>query len=507
MRDAAACEGVRPGGLGLFSTDMKLTPEQEAVVARDLGPGEVLKVIAFAGTGKTTTLVRYALARPRTRFLYVAFNKSVQLEAAAKFPANVVCRTSHALAFARFGAKHRERLVSGFKANTVMQALELDGYEAAKFTIDTLMNYLVSADARVAKRHIPFACRQYFEALKRPMPDVVGLANRLGRLMCTAENPEIGMVHDGYLKLFQLARPRLNYDCILLDEAQDITPVTAEVILSQPDTPKILVGDPNQQIYSFRGAQNSMARLKSTETLYLTGSFRFHAKIAAVANLVLKQFKDEKKKLRGLRKARATRSGGPKTIIARTNAKVFDEAVAQTRRGKTVGFVGGLGGYRFNRILDVYRLFQREPHQIRDPYIRSFPAFGEMEAYARAVEDREMMSLCKVVQNHRHQIPLQVRAIIEKAVDEKQADVVLTTAHKAKGLEWSEVTLADDFPDLVVGGEPISKEDLEADEFNLIYVSLTRAMDRLRLAPGCSLQALLAYVRQQEDPTSPPPDG
>ncbi|MDZ7597044.1 MAG: UvrD-helicase domain-containing protein [Desulfobacterales bacterium] len=279
---------------------MKLTPEQEAVVARDLGPGEVLKVIAFAGTGKTTTLVRYALARPRTRFLYVAFNKSVQLEAAAKFPANVVCRTSHALAFARFGAKHRERLVSGFKANTVMQALELDGYEAAKFTIDTLMNYLVSADARVAKRHIPFACRQYFEALKRPMPDVVGLANRLGRLMCTAENPEIGMVHDGYLKLFQLSRPRLHYDCILLDEAQDITPVTAEVILSQPDTPKILVGDPNQQIYSFRGAQNSMARLKSTETLYLTGSFRFHAKIAAVANLVLKQFKDEKKKLRGL---------------------------------------------------------------------------------------------------------------------------------------------------------------------------------------------------------------
>jgi F-box protein 18 (helicase) len=117
------------------------------------------------------------------------------------------------------------------------------------------------------------------------------------------------------------------------------------------------------------------------------------------------------------------------------------------------------------------------------------------------------MSLCKVVQNHRHQIPLQVRAITERAVDEKQAEVVLTTAHKAKGLEWPDVTLTDDFPDLMVNGEPISKNDLEADEFNLIYVSLTRAMDRLRLAPGCSLHALLAYVRQQEASEPLPPEG
>lgn len=476
---------------------MKLTSEQAAVVGRDLGPGEVLKVIAFAGTGKTTTLVRYARSRPGLRFLYVAFNKGVQVSAAARFPANVVCKTSHALAFPRFGAKHKDRLVSAFKANTVQQALDLESPEAAKFTIDTLMTYLVSADARVAKRHIPFAARQHFEMLRRPVPDFIQLANRLGRLMCNAENADIGMVHDGYLKLFQLSRPRLPYDCILLDEAQDINPVTADLIFSQPGTPKILVGDPNQQIYSFRGAQNAMAQVKPTATLYLTGSFRFHAKIAAVANMVLKQFKGEKKKLRGLRQKSAAKTGGPKTIIARTNAKVFDAALQQILKGRTVGFVGGIGGYRFNRILDAYRLYQGEPHRIRDSYLRSFPAFGEMERYAKAVEDREIASLCKVVQTHRHRIPQQIQAIREKAVDESCADVILTTAHKAKGLEWPDVTLADDFPELVVGGEPIPKESLEPDEFNLIYVSLTRAMDHLRLAEGCSLKALLTYFRQQ----------
>ena len=77
----------------------RLTKEQQAIVDCDLKPGQTLKVMAFAGTGKTSTLVAYAKARPRMRFLYLAFNKSVQLEAAARFPSNVVARTAHALAF------------------------------------------------------------------------------------------------------------------------------------------------------------------------------------------------------------------------------------------------------------------------------------------------------------------------------------------------------------------------------------------------------------------------
>ena len=33
------------------------------------------------------------------------------------------------------------------------------------------------------------------------------------------------MSHDGYLKLYQLSKPKLyNYDILLIDEAQDLTP-------------------------------------------------------------------------------------------------------------------------------------------------------------------------------------------------------------------------------------------------------------------------------------------
>ena len=38
-------------------------------------------------------------------------------------------------------------------------------------------------------------------------------------------NKKVNMSHDGYLKVYQLMRPSLrDYDCILIDEAQDLTP-------------------------------------------------------------------------------------------------------------------------------------------------------------------------------------------------------------------------------------------------------------------------------------------
>lgn len=50
---------------------MEYTEEQKGIINFDPSPGEVVKVNAFAGTGKTTLLKGYTLARPNTKFLYV----------------------------------------------------------------------------------------------------------------------------------------------------------------------------------------------------------------------------------------------------------------------------------------------------------------------------------------------------------------------------------------------------------------------------------------------------
>lgn len=485
---------------------IKLTEEQNRIVRCDLSPGEILKVMAFAGSGKTTTLVAYAEARPRMRFLYIAFNKSVQLEAAEIFPPNVVCRTSHALAFGSHGYRHKHRITSGFKANTVKVVLGLEKYEDAKFTIDTLYNYLISAAPKVSKAHIPFNASAFYEQRKEKLPDFVDWANRLGRLMCDRSDDQIGMLHDGYLKLYQLSNPVLPYDCILLDEAQDINPVTSAFVLSQtgrtcgPNPPSIiLVGDSHQQIYSFRGARDTLKKIKTSKTMALTRSFRFDNNIARVANMVLKTFKGEKHRLVG---TQVNRSAKPKwnpkkyTIIARTNAGVFDQAAKLAPKNK-IGFIGGVHSYRLNLIKDIYHLYQGERKKIADGYISSFSGYHALKLYAQTVEDVELSSVCKVVEAHKFAIPRLVEMMQAQAVDAAKAEVILTTAHKSKGLEWENVLMLDDFPDLVEKGGLIDPADLDPDEFNLIYVAMTRTISNLKFHKDGTLPDFVRRIQKQ----------
>jgi len=468
---------------------IQTTKEQNKIINQDLLPGETLKIMAFAGTGKTTTLVEYTKKRPDLRFLYIAFNKSVQLEAAQKFPKNVIARTTHSLAFRVKGFQHKDRLVKGFRANQVMEALHLEKYEDARFTMDTLNNYLVSSDPKVTSHHIPAMAWGFYKKNKIPPPNLVAHANSLGRLMCDGSNETIGMLHDGYLKLYQLSNPKLQYDCILLDEAQDINPVTSAIVFAQAKTnqnPKpcsiILVGDGHQQIYSFRGAKDTLKTFKAARTRYLTQSFRFDNNIARLANMVLKTFKKETRKIVGTKVDRIEKPKWDQnhhTIIARTNAALFDKAVRLYKRHK-IGFVGGVGNYRLSILKDVYYLFKKDMLKIQDPYIKSFSTFKDLKAYAKAVEDFELSSVCKMVEKYTTGIPGHVDRIMEQSVDPAKAGILMTTAHKSKGLEWSNVLLMDDFHSLVKEEKIIDPAGIEPDEFNLIYVAMTRARVNLK---------------------------
>ena len=487
---------------------IQITSEQKKIIDCDLAPGDTLKIMAFAGTGKTTTLVEYTRKRPEMRFLYMAFNKSVQMEAAKKFPAHVTARTTHSLAYQARGFKYRDRLVKGFKANQVMMALGLDRYEDARFAMDTLSHYLVSADPKVCRHHIPAMAWAFYKKNNTPLPDLMGHANRLGRLMCDGSDDSIGMLHDGYLKLYQLSNPLLPYDCILLDEAQDINPVTAAIVFDQvrsnldhPPCAIILVGDGHQQIYSFRGAKDALKAFRAAKTRYLTQSFRFDNNIARVANMILGQFKNERRKINGTRVNRTEKpQWDPEhhTIIARTNATLFDKAVRLYKR-HAIGFVGGVGNYRLTLLKEVYALYKKNTSRIKDPYIRSFNTFGDLKSYARSVEDFELSSVCTMVEKYTTSIPGHVDQIMKQAVDEDQAGILLTTAHKSKGLEWDNVLLMNDFHPLVKEDTIIDPAGIDPDEFNLIYVAMTRARVNLRFDRESDIPRFIRLLIKQKN--------
>ncbi len=468
----------------------ELTKEQRRVVGYDIHRNSVLKVIAFAGTGKTATLLEYAKARPHMRFLYMAFNRSMREEAQRKFPSNVTCHTTHSLAFRRFGRPHQPRLIKGLKLNSVKSALRLNTFREAHVVFETFESFLRSADRKVHTRHLPYMSKRDPQKLSF----YLSKAAELWVTMCHAKSDQIGMLHDCYLKQYQLWGPKLDYDCILLDEAQDTNPVVANIFLSQ-DCPRILVGDPHQQIYAWRGARDAMESIDAEKDFYLTGTFRFGSEIAWIANKILGTFKWETEKIEGKRSEGKKDDRQEYAIIARTNAVVFDKATGLCLTHK-IAFLGGIEGYRFDDIRDVYFLYAGKIAEIKNKYIRDFETYRALEAYAEETDDRELKSRCKVVEKYTDTIPNWVERIEASTVDRPQADVILTTAHKSKGDQFSKVRLCSDFPELFQDGELISPTELGPDEANLLYVAVTRAKEVLQFSAYWDWQKFLSFDRQ-----------
>lgn len=75
------------------------------------------------------------------------------------------------------------------------------------------------------------------------------------------------------------------------------------------------------------------------------------------------------------------------------------------------------------------------------------------------------------------------------------ADVVFSTAHKSKGMEWNTVVLLDDFIPTLISGM-ISGEEQE--ERNLLYVAVTRAKRKLIINPACYYTLLAVGDRREK---------
>ena len=63
-----------------------------------LGSQDAIRILAYASTGKTNTLVEMCKRDPVIRFLLVVFNKSVELQNKV-FPPNVTVMTANALSY------------------------------------------------------------------------------------------------------------------------------------------------------------------------------------------------------------------------------------------------------------------------------------------------------------------------------------------------------------------------------------------------------------------------
>lgn len=496
--------GRHSGGRDLFAP--KLTDEQLAV--RD-SKVRALQVCAYAGTGKTATLVERANANPTQRILYVAFNKSIADEARRKFPGNVTCQTSHALAFRQFGAAYRAKLGTP-GVRSVMAAVGVKSPRYASAVLACLNGWFASADREIHERHIPLHVVVRRPGVDAPMSaphyeEVVHGAKVLWQRMQDKENQAVVMAHDGYFKLWSLSSPRLGYDAIYFDEAQDANPALTAVLSAQKHAGLTMVGDPFQSLYAFRGATNAMERSHYDQRLHLSQSFRFGPAVAEVASHILK-LRGATLPLRGLASIPSAIGEIPRdgsyTRIGRTNSSIVAAAVEETARGRSLFFVGGIAGYPFGDLLDVYQLWAGQKEAIKNPDIQGFDDYTEYQETAEQAEDRAAIRLIKLVAQFGHQVPQLVERVqSQTTTDPRAANVTFATSHKAKGLEWSRVIIEDDFPavlDNVGALLPHYAETNEGkQELNMLYVAATRAVNVLDLSTSASLREIISAARRR----------
>jgi hypothetical protein len=466
---------------------MELTDEQSRVVA---SKAHRLVVEAGAGAAKTTTLSAYAQARPSESLLYIAFNRAIAEEAKTRMPANVKAQTMHSMAWRKarelFGDGAMDKVGNTYPS-TVARCLACSPLVATG-ALGAVQTWCGSADDELDEGHLPV---EIVERTQDPEA-MMRAARALWRRMLDPSDRAVLLPHDAYLKLYQLDRPQLRYTRVLCDEAQDLSPSTFELLRDQRAA-VVLVGDSAQAIYGFRGTTDALRRLQADERLPLSRSFRFGEGVAAMANALLFAYKPgHRLKLVGGGQPRQTALrfdlAESHAIIARTNASLFDAAVQALHMNRPYHFIGGVQGYKFDRLLDCYHLWAADTKAIRDPYVRSFRTFAEMEEMAEAADDKELKRLVRVVLDYQRDVPTLVERICAKHVALATGEcaksfngLTFCTAHKSKGLEFERIWLADDYLRLMERGQELPVEDVDPQEINVLYVALTRARAAVRL--------------------------
>lgn len=478
---------------------MQLTIEQQAIVReaeRIVQQSlQAMRVPAFAGTGKTSTLIEVAKALAGYKILYVAFNRSTADEARTKFPKNTDCRTAHSLAYrATIGHFGKDRntfstmmIVRDIQDSPIIRPITnlLDDRKAAAFAVfQTITRFCQGARSKIGEMHVPtaFKVRIPEQDRKRAIDQMVQTAQAMWNEI-SRKDSRIHVNPDIYLKYWALTNPRLPYDVIMFDEAQDANPVMLYLIMRQK-AQQIYVGDSHQQIYSFRGAIDAMDKVPGEE-LPLTKSWRFGPQIADWANQILLLLGEQRMVVGGGPEGRVLDGGGHSdsgAVLCRGNAGVVRETVMALNRGSKVAVVGGT--WEAVKLMEsAYQLFcGGKPNH---PELGIFSSWGEFIEYSETDEGASMRPIIRLVEEYEDGIPdlcqrLKERPEGEIYKNEADADIVISTAHKAKGREWDYVRFSDDFPPLVVEDDK-GDVKLNREEANLVYVSITRAMKELNL--------------------------
>jgi superfamily I DNA/RNA helicase len=264
---------------------------------------------------------------------------------------------------------------------------------------------------------------------------------------------------------------------------------------------KIIVGDMHQQIYGWRYAINSLQQV-NFPVYNLTHSFRFDEEVALVANKILawKQMLHQPPAVKIIGAGKPSEIVATKATLGRTNVSLLLNAISQWQHGglSKLFFEGNIHSYTFAdegaSLYDVLHLYNGKTDKIKDKLIAEMKSMKELEEYIQKTEDNSLSIIVDVVKEFGNRLPGLIADLKKNHTTTKEeADMIFSTVHRCKGMEYDEVTLLSDFITAVKlekhiaenGGDEMNAANRNrlAEEVNILYVAATRAKSKLLIPP------------------------
>jgi len=519
-----------------------LTPLQRDAVILEASP---LAILAGAGSGKTRVLTRRIAWRVATETaepghtLAVTFTRKAAGELRHRLGAlgvrdGVAAGTFHALALAQLRRWWSERnqpepaildrkvrllgpLLAGRRAGPTVQAMDVASeIEWAKARGVGPDRY--GEESTRAGRRPPLALEDFValfrryedEKRKRGLVDFDDLLWQAGSAL--ADDARFA------------AATRWRFRHIYVDEFQDVNPVQFRLLQGWlgDRLDLCVVGDPNQAIYSWNGADPTLLtrftdRFPTAHVARLTDNFRSTPQVLAVANAVLadgragrseaselvahnsagpvpvvRSFATEVDEARGiarhLRRAHgASRPWSALAVLVRTNAQAVSICEALAAASVPFRVRGDAGFLNQPEVKEAIAALRRLPKTTParsavadlDEVLAAGTGTAErsanIEELVRLVAEYDALEPTGSIASFLSWLSATVRT---EAPDAAGDAVEVVSFHRAKGLEWPVVVVAG----LEKGLVPIGHADgpaAEAEERRLLYVALTRAREEL----------------------------
>ena len=469
---------------------MNGTQEQEQIWKEMKDENNHMMVYAGAGTGKTYTIVEGAkYVSGKKGFL--AFNKAIATELGRKLPSDCEAMTFHSLGLSAIKKQNRACKVDGKKNYKIINLLLGQKYKSAP-ALNKLISLLKSSMAdwedKHAINHIIDKYNIEFDGLIDEQEAIEFLPTIRNHCM------DISVVDfDDMIWMPVVMNLKVNhYDVLFVDEAQDFNEVQRQLILKACNGGRmIVVGDPKQAIYGFRGADGSSMKMfqnKLTESSRgvnvhsLSITWRCPKSVVAEANRFFKDYtcRDDAEEGSVNKNVGFNPSVGD-LVLCRVNAPLVGECFNLIAQGIPAFVLGRDIGYSLQLL--IKKVTENGSMRI-EQFIPQLNAHVEVatQVLKRAEKDKQIQTLSD---KHKCIVHLTGKTTTVKGIldniktifgDGKKKGVIFSTIHKAKGLEADNVWILK--PELMPHPMAKSPSDKEQEK-NLCYVAITRAKKTL----------------------------